>query len=151
MNLVVVFGINNNKFMEIYRSGNGGKPSIDAGSLKRVNSFNVYPSTIVATASTGTTMSRNLIDNYEWFNVAQTSAATDFITLPDCPVGTVIKMYAVSACKVQGQGSDTINGVAPTTDITLAADSVSTLTKTSATAWVLLQQSSAGAVTAPIV
>jgi hypothetical protein len=135
--------------MEIYRSGNGGKPTIDAGSLKRVNSFNVYPSTIVATASTGTNLLRSYLDNYEWFNVAQTSAGTDFITLPDAPVGTVIKLYAVSACKVQGQGSDTINGVAPSTDITLAAASVSTLTKVTSTAWVLVQQSSAGVQSAP--
>jgi hypothetical protein len=135
--------------MEIYRSGNGGKPTIDAGSLKRVNSFNVYPSTIVATASTGTNLLRSYLDNYEWFNVAQTSAGTDFITLPDAPVGTVIKLYAVSACKVQGQGSDTINGVAPSTDITLAAASVSTLTKVTSTAWVLEQQSSAGVQSAP--
>src|SRR5690348_4761617 len=103
--------------MEIYRSGNGGKPSIDAGSLKRVNAFNVYPSTIVATASTGTNLPLTHLDNYEWFNVAQTSAGTDFITLPAAPVGSVIKLFAISACKVQGQGSDTINGVAPSTDI----------------------------------
>lgn len=135
--------------MEIYRSGNGGKPTIDAGSLKRVNSFNVYPHTVVATATTGTNLSKALLDNYEWFNVAQTSAGTDFITLPDAPIGTTIKLYAVSACKVQGQGSDTINGVAPSTDISLAAGSISTLTKTTASAWVLMQQSSAGVVTAP--
>lgn len=137
--------------MEIYRSGNGGKPSIDAGSLKRVNAFNVYPSTIVATASTGTNLPLTHLDNYEWFNVAQTSAGTDFITLPAAAVGSVIKLYAISACKVQGQGSDTINNVAPSTDITLAAGSVSTLTKVSATAWLLVQQSSVGAVTAPVV
>jgi hypothetical protein len=135
--------------MEIYRSGNGGKPTIDAGSLKRVNSFNVFPSTVVATATTGTNLSRALIDNYEWFNVAQTSAGTDFITLPDCPIGTVINLYAVSACKVQGQGSDTINNVAPTTDITLAASSVSLLRKTTATAWILTQHSNAGVASSP--
>jgi hypothetical protein len=136
--------------MEIYRSGNGGKPNIDAGSLKRVNSFNVYPSTIVATATTGTDLERKHLDNYEWFNVAQTSAATDFITLPDAPVGAVVVLYAVSACKVQGQGSDTINGVAPTTDITLAAGSVSYLRKVSATAWILNQHSSAGVASSPV-
>jgi len=136
--------------MEIYRSGNGGKPSIDAGSLKRVNSFNVYPSTIVATASTGTNLSKSLLDNYEWFNVAQTSAGTDFITLPDAPIGTVIVFYAISACKVQGQGSDTINGVAPSTDITMAAGSRSTLVKNTATAWTLTHVAANGAVTAPV-
>ena len=120
-----------------------------AGSLKRVNAFNVYPSTIVALATTGYTLPITFLDNYEWFNVAQTSAGTDFITLPAAPVGAVIKLYAISACKVQGQGSDTINGVAPSTDITLAADSVSTLTKTTSAKWVLIQQAASGAVTAP--
>lgn len=135
--------------MEIYRSGNGGKPSIDAGSLKRVNSFNVYPSTLVATATTGTTMAKTLLDNYEWFNVAQTSAATDFLTLPDAPIGSVVVLYAISACKVQGGASDTINGVAPTTDITLAAGSVSYLRRTTATAWILTQHSAAGVASSP--
>ena len=135
--------------MEIYRSGNGGKPNIDAGSLKRVNAFNVYPSTIVATATTGTNLPKTHLDNYEWFNVAQTSAATDFITLPDAAIGAVVVLYAVSACKVQGQASDTINNVAPTTDITLAAGSVSYLRRTTATAWILTQHSSAGVASSP--
>jgi hypothetical protein len=136
--------------MEIYRMGNGGKPSIDAGSLKRVNSFNVYPTTIVALASTGYTMPKTLTDNYEWFNVAQTSTGTDFITLPDSAVGTTIVLYAISACKVQGANSDTINGVAPATDITLAAGSRSHLVRNTATTWTLVQISSVGATTAPV-
>lgn len=135
--------------MEIYRSGNGGKPSIDAGSLKRVNSFNVHPSTIVATAGAGATIPRTLIDNYEFVNVAQTSLATDRINLPaDAPTGTVLKLYAISACGLFGSGSDTINGVA--TIVTLAAGSISTVTKTVAGKWVLLQQAASGAVTAPV-
>lgn len=129
---------------------NSGKKSIKTG-VVNVNSSNVYPSTVVATPTTGTKLGLELIDAYERFNVAQTGAGTDFITLPNAPVGTKIELYALSACKVEGQGSDTINGVAPTTDITLAANSLSILRKTSATAWILTQYSSAGAVTAPIV
>lgn len=135
--------------MEIYRSGNGGKPSIAAGSLKRVNSFNVYHSTITATAGAGTTIDRNLIDNYEFINAAQTSLATDRINLPSgAPVGTVLKIYAISACGLFGSDSETINGVA--TIVTLAAGSISTVTKTTSGAWVLLQQAASGAVSAPV-
>ena len=136
--------------MEIVRLGNGGDPQIAAGSLKRVNSYNVAPTTIVATASAGTTMDTQAYKNYEWFNVAQTSAGTDFITLPAAPVGTEFKFYAISACKVQGTASDTINGVAPATDITLAAGSLSTIIRVTSTAWLLLHQASNGAVTAPV-
>ncbi len=136
--------------MEIVRLGNGGDPQIAAGSLKRVNSFNVAPITIVATASAGTTMDTQAYKNYEWFNVAQTSAGTDFITLPAAPVGTVLMFYAISACKVQGTASDTINGVAPTTDITLAAGSISEIIRTTATTWVLTHRTTAGVITAPV-
>jgi hypothetical protein len=126
----------------------GGRKSRKKG-VVNVNSRNVYPTTIVATATTGTNLGLQLIDGYERFNVAQTSAATDFITLPDAPVGTLIEFYAVSACKVQGQGSDTINNVAPSTDITLAAASLSILRKTTTTAWILTQYSAAGVATGP--
>jgi hypothetical protein len=136
--------------LEIYRIGNGGDGAIHAGSLKRANSFNVAPTTLVATASTGTTMDVNSHKNYEWYNVAQTSAGTDFITLPASPIGTVFVFYAISACKVQGTASDTINGVAPSTDITLPAGSRSEIVRNTATTWTLTQYSAAGAVTAPI-
>jgi hypothetical protein len=136
--------------MEIYRSGNGGKPSIDAGSLKRVNSYNVYPSTVVATATTGTAMNRNLIDNYEYFNVAQTSADTDFILLPDCPVGTVIQFYAISACKVKA-GADasglTINGGADTALVVLEAATLYNLEKVTSANWIFSAGTSATSTT----
>jgi len=133
------------KVINLYDSGNR---NIRKGIVK-VNSRNVYPSTITATASTGTNLSITLLDSYEHFRVAQTSAGTDFITLPDAPIGTVLELFATSACKVQGQGSDTINGVAPSTDITLAANSLSILRKTGTATWILTQYSAAGAVTAP--
>jgi hypothetical protein len=133
---------------EIVNLYNGGKKTRKTGVVK-INSRNVYPSTITATASPGTNLGIDLIGSYEHFRVAQTSAGTDFITLPDAPIGTVIELFAISACKVQGQGSDTINGVAPSTDITLAANSLSILRKTGTATWILTQYSSAGVVSGP--
>jgi hypothetical protein len=127
---------------------NSGKKSVKTGVVK-VNSRNVYPTTIVATAS-GTSLGIELFDGYEFFNVAQTSASTDFVRLPDAEVGTVIELFAVSACKVDASGSQTINGVANTTDITLPINTLSRLEKISATRWILTQFSTAGAVSSPI-
>lgn len=136
--------------MEIYRTGNGGDPGIDAGSLKRVNSFNVYPITIVATASAGTALGRVLTKNYEFFNVAQTSAGTDLVILPDCPSGTVIHFYAIStvAIKAGANGSGlTINNGADTASLTVAATQLARFQKTTATNWVASIVSSANALT----
>jgi hypothetical protein len=128
-------------------TGDSDYPNITPG-VKNINSGNVYPSTISATAS-GTTFDISLLSNYDHFNVAQTSAGTDFISLPtSIAVGTVIKLYAISACKVEAT-SGTINGVAATTDITLAAGSLSTLQKVTSTAWILTQLAAAGTVSAP--
>jgi len=127
---------------------NGGKKTIKTG-VVRVNSRNVYPTTLVALPTTGLSLGLGLLDSYDFFNVAQTSASTDFIVLPNAEVGTSIDLYAISACKVKGQGSDTINGVAPSTAITLAASSRSILTRTTATTWILSQAAASGAATAP--
>jgi hypothetical protein len=122
-------------------------PNINSGTVN-VNSGNVYGSNIVATAS-GTTFDISLLSNYDWFNVAQTSAGTDFISLPaSIPVGTCIYLYAVSACKVEAL-TMTINGVAASTDITLAASSLSLLRKTTSTTWILNQFAANGTPSAP--
>jgi hypothetical protein len=129
-------------------TGDSDYPNLTPG-VKNINAGNVYGSTLVALATTGLTFDISLLSNYDWFNVAQTSAGTDFISLPaSIAVGTVIKLYAISACKVEATGGN-INGIAATTDITLAAASLSTLQKVTSTNWVLTQLSSAGAVTAP--
>jgi hypothetical protein len=129
---------------------NSGKKSVKTG-VVNVNSRNVYPTTLVALPTTGLALGIDLIDGYEHFNVAQTSAGTDFLTLPvGCPVGTVIEFFAVSACKVEAPGSETINGVANTTDITMPINTFSALRKVSTTRWILTQYSTAGAISAPI-
>lgn len=127
---------------------NSGKKSVKTG-VVNINARNVYPTTIVATPTTGTTMGLELLDGYDAFTIAQTSAGTDFITLPNAPVGTNIELYAVSACKVQGANSDTINGVAPTTDISIAAGAIAVLRRNTETTWKLTHIASNGALTAP--
>lgn len=123
-------------------------PNIQPG-MVMVNSLNVAPSTVVATPTTGTTFNIALLSNYDFFNVAQTGNANDFISLPAAiPIGTVLHFYAISACKVEAVSS-TINGISSATDITMPAGSVSILRKLTATAWVLSQISSAGVMSGP--
>lgn len=125
--------------MNFWRSGNGGDPGIDAGSLKVANSFNVYPITVVATASAGTSLARNLTKNYEFFNVAQTSAPTDLVILPDCPIGTVLHFYAISAVAIKAGATGsglTINGGADSATLSVAATQLARFQKTTSTNWV---------------
>lgn len=126
---------------------NRGKRSIKTG-LVSVNSRNVWPSTILATPSPGTVISLAMLDSAERFNTAQTSAATDVIVVQaGAPVGTIVEMFASSAHRVQAASGETINGV--TTTITVAANALIIMRKTSATAWVLTHYASNGALTAP--
>ena len=128
-------------------TGDSDYPSLLPG-IKKVNSYNVYPSTLSA-ASSGLTFDVSLLQNYDYFVVAQTGAGTDYISLPDSiAVGTEIHLYATSACKVEAL-SGTINGVAATTDITLAANSLSRLVKVASGKWILTQYAAAGTVSAP--
>lgn len=129
---------------------NGGKKSRKTG-LVNVNSWNVYPTTLVATAATATTLSLDLLDSYEFFNGVQTSAATDKIAIPaGADIGTqiVIKSAGTSFGVIRS-GSDTINGVS--TIVTLAANATAILRKVSSTAWILTHYATTGAVTAPVV
>ncbi len=138
---------------------NDGNSAVTTGP-KKVNSLNVAPYTIIAVASpNGRVLTAVDIANYDWFNAAQTSAATDQIILseavdskgnPQLPIGTIIDFYCVSSCKVLGQGTNTINGGTNVQGITMAAGSSYEFLKTTATTWVCSAQSAAGAYSAPI-
>lgn len=128
---------------------NGGKRSRKTGDVK-VNSKNVYPTGLVATAGTATTLTLALLDSYEFFTGAQTSAATDKIAIPaGADIGTEIIIFATNSFGVIKSGSDTINGVS--TIVTIGAGAHARLLKVSATAWILTHFGTNGAVTAPVV
>lgn len=127
-------------------------PNVLPGKLVKTKAGNIYPSTIVAVASPGTPIGIELLDNYDWFNVAQTGASTNQIILPDAPIGTVIKLYAISAVAVKaginGAGRG-INGGADTTAIAHAAGSLGEYQRITAANWTCTLQASSGAVTSP--
>jgi hypothetical protein len=135
---------------KVINTRNNGNPGIRYGEVL-VNSKNVYPSTVTATATASTTaITLPLLDAYEFFTGVQTSAATDKIALPaSAPVGTEIVIHAVSSFGVIKSGSDTINGVA--TIVTIAAAATAKILKVTSTAWVLTHIGSDGALTAPVV
>lgn len=116
---------------------NGGKKTIKTG-IVRVNSRNVYPTNLVALASTGLSLGLGLPDSYDFFNVAQTSASTDLLILPNSEIGTLLELYAVSSFTVKAgaNGSGlTINGAADTASILVPTGSIITLTKITSTNW----------------
>jgi hypothetical protein len=132
--------------------GSDTDPNVTPGRLVKTKSGNIYPSTIVAVASPGTPLPIQYLSDYDWFNVAQTGAATNQIILPSAaPIGTVIKLFAVSAVAVKGGIATSgigINAGADTTAIALAAGSVGEFQRVSATNWTCLQTVSAGTTTA---
>lgn len=133
---------------KVVNTRNNGNPAIRYGEVL-VNSKNVYPVTVVATAATSSPITLSLLDGYEFFVGAQTSAATDKIALPAAPVGTEIVIFATNSFGVIRSGSDTINGVS--TIVTIAAAASARILKVSATAWQLTHVASNGALTAPVV
>lgn len=132
--------------------GSVGKASAESGEFD-MTSWNISPDTIVATpTSPGTVFDVSLLDNYDTFNVAQTGAATDIISLPaSIPVGTVMRFIAASAIDVESEASSGIgiNGGTDAQDVGITAGSYLELRKVTATNWVANQYTSAGAVTAP--
>lgn len=133
---------------KIVNTRNNGNPGIRTGEVM-VNSYNVYTTGLVATPSPGaSTITLALLDGYDFFTGAQTSAATDLLILPEsAPIGTEFKIHATNSFGVIKAGSDTINGVG--TIVTITAAGTATITKVSATKWILLNQSTAGALTSP--
>lgn len=123
---------------KIFHIGNGGDPNITSG-FKNINSRNVYPVTLVATAA-GAALSPALILNYDFFNVDQTDGDTNLLILPDAAAGTCIDLYAVDTFKVKA-GADasglTINGGADTASITVTEGQVVSLKKADSTNWIL--------------
>lgn len=112
-------------------------PNIASG-VVNVNSGNVYPSTITAVASTGTAIPINYLSNYDHFRIAQTSASTDFVTIPDAAIGTEMVFYGISACSIKTVASSGIgiNGQADTGSISVSAGELIRLTRVTSTNWV---------------
>jgi hypothetical protein len=135
----------------IYNLFNGGKkPKLRTG-LVAVNSLNVYPTTVVATAG-GTALGIELLDNYDMFVGAQASAAGDLIILPDAPIGTQIAFFSNSIYRIKAGANGSgrgINAGADTTSIPTVANATTVLTRVSATNWIATQFAAAGTVTAP--
>lgn len=128
---------------------NGGKKSRRTG-VVNVNSYNVHPTTLVATAAGAATLTLDLLDGSEFFTGNNTSAATDRILIPaSADIGTQIIIKAGTSFGVIRSGSDTINGV--TTIITIAANGTAELLKTAATTWILTHRASNGSLTAPVI
>jgi hypothetical protein len=143
----VKFNKQHNK-MQIYRSLNGGKPNITSG-VKKVRSHEVSPNTLTATAA-GLTFDVNLLDNYDVFVAAQTSAGTDSIVIPAAfPVGTTIEVQCNSAIIFKPSTGVTINGGADTTAVAIAANATAIVKKVSATRIIVHQIATSGALTAP--
>jgi hypothetical protein len=124
--------------MIINRTFNFGKPNVTTGQ-KKVPSLEVYPSTLTAT-STGLAFEPSYLDNYTFFNIAQTSLSTDLIILPSADIGTVIKFYAISAASIKA-GADasglTINGGADTASYAIPAGGFVTAEKVTSTNWIV--------------
>lgn len=117
--------------------GDSTDPNIVSG-LVNVNSGNVYPSTITAVASTGTAIPISYLSNYDHFRIAQTSASTDFVTIPDGAIGTQMTFYGISACSIKTVASSGIgiNGQADTGSILVSAGELVRLTRVTSTNWV---------------
>jgi len=133
---------------KIVNTRNNGNPSIRYGEVL-VNSSNVSPTSVVAVPAPGAAViTLPLLDSFEFFVGAQTGAATDRLVLPElAPVGTQITIYATNSFGVIRAGSDTINNVS--TIVTITALGTAWIRKVSATAWILTNFASNGAVTAP--
>ena len=106
---------------------------------------NVFAETIVA-APTARLILVSDINQADFFNVAQTSAATDEVDLPDAAeVGTQITLYTVSAFELRTETETyTINNVASTGYTSTAGDKF-VCTKTTATNWEVLKTTILGA------
>jgi len=151
---------------KVFNVRNSGNSAVILG-LRNVNSYNVFPTNVVALPTPFASLSNNIWQNYDWLNAVQTSAATDAIFLPtpvgpnsfgELPaayVGAEYRVYAVSAMKVLPpvDAVSTINGGTNVQGISLAAGTygIFTATKTVGVGlvWVCQAVSAAGAVTSP--
>ena len=123
---------------------NGGKANAKTGEVN-VNSFNVSPDTVTA-APVAATLTRGDINVYDYFKVAQTSAATDEFDLPTAAnIGEVITIYAVSAFELRTElDADKINNVTAKGYATTAGDLL-TCTKVASDNWMVTKLTILGA------
>lgn len=136
---------------KIKRTINGGVPNRKSIWLG-LSEMNISPSVITATSS-GVTFEVSLLENYDTFDVAQTSLATDKIIIPESvPVGTVMKFIAASALDLEAEtgGAAGFNGGSAGQDIPIAAGALLVVQKISAANMIATQYASSGAVTAPV-
>lgn len=137
--------------MKLTRVFNAGKPARKSKELDAY-SMNVSPDTIVATAS-GTAFDKELLENYDTFVVARTSADTDKIVLPNgLPIGTKIRFLTTTTAievGVDATDSEVVNGGTANQDVALIANAMLEMQKITATGWAMEQLTSAGARTTP--
>lgn len=137
--------------MKIYTNQANDRAGIRQGEIA-VNSWNVSPVTVTATAA-GRALTPLEIDQYDFFNAAQTSASTDSIVLPNSlPVGTEIRIQTASAISIQCPSGSSVllNNVAAPAKGALAANCTAVLVKVSSTRIIFNQISTLGAWTQPI-
>ncbi len=137
--------------MVIYSNETSDRASIRQGFVN-VNSQNLSPVSITATAA-GRVLTRQEWEAYDMFNVAQTSAGTDSIVIPDSmPVGTRLFFQAASAISFNcPTGSSVLlNNVAAPAKGALAINTTGVLFKVSPTRVIFNQISTLGATTQPI-
>lgn len=136
---------------EDYRVRNGGNPAVKNGPIV-VNSYNLKPETVVATAA-GTQLTLADTANYELIVAAQTSAGTDFILLPSAaPLGTLLVFLASSVCRIKAGATGsglTINAGTDAQSVPLVVGARTEFRKQSATNWACMHVVAAGTITAP--
>jgi len=116
----------------------GGKKTAKTG-LVNIKSSNVKPTNIVAGASgTGTLLDVEDFKLYDFFNVEQSSGATDEVMLPDdAPIGTRFTLYITEVVIIQSEtDANEINGVASKGYTCIALDLIECI-KVTATGWVI--------------
>lgn len=138
--------------MKIKRNSNEGNPKRLYKDLE-VSGRNVYGTVLVGIPAPGLVFPVEQLENFDTFNVDQTSANTDEIQLPiGQPIGTVITLYAdgiVRITGVSGEGEG-INGGTDVQEIPTVAGAKYVLEKVSATNWIATEYLTAGTVGAPI-
>jgi hypothetical protein len=137
--------------MVIFNNETSDRGTIRQGFVN-VNSQNVSPTTITATAS-GRALTQTEWEGYDMFNVAQTSAGTDSIVIPNSlPVGTRLFFQAASAISLQCPSGSSVllNNVAAPAQAALAINTTVEIFKVSATRVIFTQRSTLGAATNPI-
>lgn len=137
--------------MKIFNNETTDRKSIRQG-LIEVNSLNVAPTTLVATAA-GTLIPLNLIDQFDMFNVAQTSAGTDSIRIPNAlPQGADLVFQATSAVSVgcPSGSSVLLNNVAAPAVIAVPANNTLRIFKASPTRIVAELVNTLGVISSPV-